>query len=127
VLGVYSQTLSGNPQKNKVVAYLAVHNAKGSSGKGRMPQRYSSKMSYKRILNFMLLNNLAFFARFVFLDVVWLFSQKVSGNPAAANILTSEGKSCSTASEVKDRFARVGPNFEARTRPESDIYFWNPI
>ena len=82
----------------------------------------------------MLLNNLAFFARFVFLDVVWLFSQKVSGNPAAANILTSEGKSCSTASEVKDRFARVGPNlklepgpsptfiFEARFKPESQFY-----
>jgi len=33
VLGVFSQTLSGNPQKNEVVAYLVTHNAKGSSGK----------------------------------------------------------------------------------------------
>ena len=32
VLGVFSQKLSGNPQKNKVVVYLATYNAKGSSG-----------------------------------------------------------------------------------------------
>jgi len=32
VLGVFSQKLSGNPQKNKIVAYLAIYNAKGSSG-----------------------------------------------------------------------------------------------
>ena len=37
--------------------------------------------------------------------MVWLLSQKVTGNPAAANILTSKGKNCSTASEVNDRFA----------------------
>ena len=42
---------------------------------------------------------LGFFARF------GCFSQKVSGNPAAANILIPKGKNCSTASEVKDRFA----------------------
>ena len=41
----------------------------------------------------------------LFLDVVWLFSQKVSGNPAAANILTPKGKNCSTASDVNDQFA----------------------
>jgi len=49
VLGAFSQTLSGNPQENKVVAYLATHNVKGSSGKcGRwtMLQLYSPKMSY---------------------------------------------------------------------------------
>jgi len=40
----------------------------------------------------------------LFLDVVWLFSQKVSGNPAAANIPTPKGKKFSTASEVYDRF-----------------------
>jgi len=33
VLVVFSQTLSGNPHKKKVVAYLATYNAKGSSGK----------------------------------------------------------------------------------------------
>ena len=32
MLGVFSQKLSGKPQKSKVVAYLASHNAKGSSG-----------------------------------------------------------------------------------------------
>jgi len=53
----------------------------------------------------MLFNNLAFLPGLVFLDVVWLFSQKVSGNPAAANILTSKGKNCSTASELNNRFA----------------------
>ena len=58
----------------------------------------------------------------LFLDVVWLFSQKVSGNPAAANILTPKGRNCSTASEVNDRFA---PNqndisVELQTRYESN-------
>jgi len=47
---------------------------------------------------------LAFLPGFVFLDAVWLFSQKVSGNHAAANI-TPKGKICSTASKVNDRFA----------------------
>jgi len=49
VLGLFSQTLSGNPWKNKVVAYLATHDIKGSSGKcgrWRMLQLHSSKMSY---------------------------------------------------------------------------------
>jgi len=49
VLGVFSQTLSGNPWKNNVLAYLATHNAKGSIGKcgrWRMLHLYSSKMSY---------------------------------------------------------------------------------
>jgi len=32
VFGVFSQKLSGNPDNNKVVAYLATHNAKGSRG-----------------------------------------------------------------------------------------------
>jgi len=32
VVSVFSQKLSGNPQKNKVVAYLAIYNAKGSRG-----------------------------------------------------------------------------------------------
>jgi len=32
VLGVFSRKLCGNPLKNKVVAYLATHNAEGSSG-----------------------------------------------------------------------------------------------
>ena len=32
LLGVFSQKLSGKQPKNKVVAYLASHNAKGSSG-----------------------------------------------------------------------------------------------
>jgi len=36
---------------------------------------------------------------------IWRFSQKVSGNPTAANILAPKGKNCSTASEVNDRFA----------------------
>jgi len=51
-------------------------------------------------------------------------SQKVTGNPAAANILTPKGKNCSTVSDVNDRFARVvnGPNFEARFKPESQFY-----
>jgi len=40
--------------------------------------------------------------------VVWVFSQKVSGNPAAANILTPKGKNCSVDSEVNDRFATSG-------------------
>ena len=53
----------------------------------------------------MLFNNLAFCPVWLFLDMIWLFSQKVSGNPAAANILTPKGKNCSTASEVNDRFA----------------------
>jgi len=33
----------------------------------------------------MLFNNLAFLPGWLFLDVAWLFSQKVSGNPAAAH------------------------------------------
>jgi len=53
----------------------------------------------------MLFNNLAVLPGLAFLDVVCLFPQKVSGNPAAPNILTSKGKNCSTASEVNDRFA----------------------
>jgi len=32
VLGVFSEKLSGKPQKNEVVAYLATHNTNGSSG-----------------------------------------------------------------------------------------------
>ena len=75
----------------------------------------------------MLLKNLAFLPGLFFLDVVWVFSQRVSGNPAVANILTSKGKNCSAASKENDRFVRVGPNFEARTRPESYIYLWSPI
>jgi len=45
------------------------------------------------------LPGLAFFRRGL------TFSQKVYGNPVAANILTSIGKNCSTASEAHDRFA----------------------
>jgi len=32
VVSVFSQKLSGNPQKNKLVAYLAIYNATGSRG-----------------------------------------------------------------------------------------------
>jgi len=46
-----------------------------------------------------------FYLVWLFLDMVWLFSQKVFGNPAAANILTPKGKNCSMASEVNDRLA----------------------
>jgi len=53
----------------------------------------------------MLFNNLAFSTVWLFLDVVWLFPQKVPGNPMAANILTPKSKNCSTASEVNGRFA----------------------
>jgi len=72
----------------------------------------------------MLFNNLAFFARFGFFQTWFDCFSKVSGNPAAANILTPKGKNCSTVSDVNDRFARVvnGPNFEARFKPESQFY-----
>jgi len=63
VLGVFSQTSSGNPWKNKVFAYLANHNTEGSRRNTvknmddkdlelvlwsveAMLQLYSSKMSY---------------------------------------------------------------------------------
>jgi len=51
------------------------------------------------------LKNWLFCPVWLFLDVVWFFSQKLSGNYVAASILTPKGKNCSTASEVNDRFA----------------------
>jgi len=54
----------------------------------------------------MLFNNFASFARFGFFKTRFgFFSQRVSGNPAVANILIPKGKNCSMASEVNDRFA----------------------
>jgi len=53
----------------------------------------------------MLFNNLAFLPSLAVFKRGLTFSQKVSGNPAAANIFTPKGKNCSTVSEVNDRFA----------------------
>jgi len=50
----------------------------------------------------MLFNNLAFFARFGFFRHSLTFPQKVSGNPAAANILTPKGKNCSTLTSASN-------------------------
>jgi len=44
----------------------------------------------------MLFNNLFFSPGLTFFRHGLTFSQKVSGNPAAANILTPKGKNCTT-------------------------------
>jgi len=49
----------------------------------------------------MLFNNLAFLPGLAFFTRGLTFSQKVYGNPATANILTSKSKNCSTASEAQ--------------------------
>jgi len=56
--------------------------------------------------------------------VVWLFSQKVSGNTAAANI-TPKSKNCSTASEVNDLFAtnQNDISVELQSRCESNTTY----
>ena len=59
------------------------------------------------------------------LDVVWLFSRKVSGNLAAVNILTTKGTYCSTAPEVNDQFAanQNDISVELQSRYESNTTY----
>jgi len=74
---------------------------------------------------FHVFNNLAFLPGLAFLDVVWLFSQKLYGNPAAANILTPKRKNCSRAFEVNDRCAtnQNDISVEVQSRYESNTTY----